>query len=299
MLCPVCENISKKRRKCINCGWEFINFTEEPSKQQEKEYNELLSAYKIQHGFSHETSEMLRLTADIFKKDMFETTQEHIDRVNSMGIFEVGIARLKEYDADVEIYTIECKFQTEVGDLINDFSLVDIKIKLPRDTAKELYLEGENHKIYAHVTYDGSSFIMKEIGFNKYPISKLIEAKKATEAVKAERIKLGIYYDEASGLIWQDTIDCYSRLSWDDAMEYANNLRLGGYDDWFLPSKEQLLSLHNNQDKLKYNVSSDYWSSSPHVSYSDIAWYVNFKRDASNIHTKLGNCYVRCARAGQ
>jgi len=45
-----------------------------------------------------------------------------------------------------------------------------------------------------------------------------------------------------NGLMWQkETVE--EEMNWDDAMEYAKNLRLGGYDDWRLPTIEELMEI--------------------------------------------------------
>jgi len=52
MLCPVCENISTNTHKCTNCGWEFINFTEEPTPKEQNEYTQLLHNYRTEFFFA-------------------------------------------------------------------------------------------------------------------------------------------------------------------------------------------------------------------------------------------------------
>ena len=52
MLCPVCETTSTDTQKCIVCGWEFINFTEEPTKEEQNEYTQLLHNYKTEFFFA-------------------------------------------------------------------------------------------------------------------------------------------------------------------------------------------------------------------------------------------------------
>ncbi|MDQ7046626.1 MAG: DUF1566 domain-containing protein [Sulfurovum sp.] len=45
-----------------------------------------------------------------------------------------------------------------------------------------------------------------------------------------------------NGLMWQkETVE--EKMNWNDAMEYAKNLRLGGYDDWRLPTIEEFEKL--------------------------------------------------------
>jgi len=52
MLCLVCENISIDTQKYTKCGWEFINFTEEPTQEEQNEYIQLLDNYRTEYYFN-------------------------------------------------------------------------------------------------------------------------------------------------------------------------------------------------------------------------------------------------------
>ncbi len=52
----------------------------------------------------------------------------------------------------------------------------------------------------------------------------------------------GTISDLATGLMWQQS-DNGQGINWQKALEYAQNLELGGYDDWRLPSAKELQSI--------------------------------------------------------
>jgi hypothetical protein len=54
------------------------------------------------------------------------------------------------------------------------------------------------------------------------------------------------------------------------AAKSCSDLVLGGYSDWYLPSKDELNKLYQNKDLIGNFSSADYWSSSE---YSNIAAY--------------------------
>jgi len=120
-------------------------------------------------------------------------------------------------------------------------------------------------------------------------------------------IASNVVIDKKTNLMWQDNSDAKSiKKDFNGAKNYCKKLTLNGYDDWFLPTVEQLLS---TTDKSKYKpsiklqfqniTSSRYWSSSPCVSNSKDAWYVDFNDGYSDGSVKTNKSYVRCARAGQ
>ncbi|MGR5543079.1 DUF1566 domain-containing protein, partial [Vibrio campbellii] len=61
----------------------------------------------------------------------------------------------------------------------------------------------------------------------------------------------GTVRDNNTGLLWAQTIDTNrdgritvaDKMTYDQAMVYAANLRLGGYVDWRVPSIKELYSL--------------------------------------------------------
>jgi hypothetical protein len=52
----------------------------------------------------------------------------------------------------------------------------------------------------------------------------------------------GTVTDTATGLIWQQD-DSGVAMDWEDALSYAENLELAGYDDWRLPNVKELQSI--------------------------------------------------------
>lgn len=48
--------------------------------------------------------------------------------------------------------------------------------------------------------------------------------------------------DQATGLMWQQA-DSAKGLNWEEALEYAENATIGGYDDWRLPNAKELQSI--------------------------------------------------------
>lgn len=52
----------------------------------------------------------------------------------------------------------------------------------------------------------------------------------------------GTVTDNVTGLTWQQ-IPISETMSWEDAIEYCENLELGGYDDWRLPTAKELFGI--------------------------------------------------------
>ncbi len=69
--------------------------------------------------------------------------------------------------------------------------------------------------------------------------------------------------------------------SWSEAKTICDDLVINGYDDWYLPSKDELQSLYSNLYKLGIGgfYSEKYWSSTEQQgtnSYGSSAWPFNF-----------------------
>ena len=60
-------------------------------------------------------------------------------------------------------------------------------------------------------------------------------------------------------------------LQWYNAVEYANNLRLGGYSDWRVPTIYELIILLSTKEYLTYHIESKIWSSTHSEGLENIA----------------------------
>ena len=113
--------------------------------------------------------------------------------------------------------------------------------------------------------------------------------------------------DNATGLLWQDDNDAKSiTKNHADAITYCTNLGLGGFNNWRLPSIEELVYL---TDKGRTNpaldpsfenvISNIYWSATTRASNTSDAWVVHFYYGNDYNDDKSGSYYVRCVRDGQ
>ena len=117
-----------------------------------------------------------------------------------------------------------------------------------------------------------------------------------------------IVSDNITKLQWQDNSDASSiTKTWADANTYCENLSLGGFTDWKLPSISELQTIvddgkyYPSVNSIFKNISSGYyWSSTANAYYSDYAWVVYFHNGGyTSYYYKYYSGYVRCVRAGQ
>ena len=118
----------------------------------------------------------------------------------------------------------------------------------------------------------------------------------------------GVVRDNVSGLEWQQET-APGTYTWDKAINYCENLTLGGHSDWRLPTIKELSTLVDsstpspgptiNTTFFPNTKASYYWSSTTPADYSDIAWVVYFNRGHVYSYGKSYNFYVRAVRGGQ
>jgi len=118
----------------------------------------------------------------------------------------------------------------------------------------------------------------------------------------------GTVTDLNTGLMWQkgDTQNDAGFRSWQGACDYCATLNLpsGGYSDWRLPNRRELISIvfygrYNPAINTTYfpNCHSfNYWSSSSSAHYPGRAWYVAFYNGKVDEDPKDFLNYVRCVR---
>ena len=113
----------------------------------------------------------------------------------------------------------------------------------------------------------------------------------------------GVVVDQVTGLMWQRSAS--NRLEpFTGAERECERLSLGGYDDWRLPSRIELVSiLDGTRTQPSINVgafpgtpSHWFWTSSPAVDVPDAAWYVYFYFGYPKIEEKRNRFAVRCVR---
>ena len=88
-------------------------------------------------------------------------------------------------------------------------------------------------------------------------------------------------------------------MSWYQAIEECKAISFGGYNDWFLPNKEELNAMYLWKKSIGGFKEAGYYSSTESSSFYDAVWAQNFKtgsqydyaqKDVDYIH------YVRCIR---
>ena len=145
--------------------------------------------------------------------------------------------------------------------------------------------------------------VIREYVAQKYPK----ELNAWEEEKKQKRIKEIAANSVTLGrLMWQDDEAANTvKKDWDSAIAYCKSLALLGFNDWRLPTKDELESIVDKSRKptikkeFKNVSSSHYWSSTTDKNFKNFAWYVFFYNGFVSNHNKDRNFYVRCVRAGE
>ena len=89
---------------------------------------------------------------------------------------------------------------------------------------------------------------------------------------------------------------------WVEAIQACNSINRLGYNDWYLPSKEELNFLYQNKDKIGGFSDGWYWSSTESTNGRN-AWCQSFRNGEQDTEYKgtryeihKGNMRVRCIR---
>lgn len=93
------------------------------------------------------------------------------------------------------------------------------------------------------------------------------------------------------------------------AAQFCKGLQIGGFDNWYLPSRDELMMLWRNlgpcrknapelfrEDAMEAFDTEWYWSSTEYAHYSDYAWMVYFLNGSQNYLNKYNYCGVRAVR---
>ena len=113
----------------------------------------------------------------------------------------------------------------------------------------------------------------------------------------------GTVLDNKTNLTWQREVPD-EEFNWKQAKEYASQLNLGGYTDWRVPTRDELIGIvdltrHSpaiNPDCFPNTPSEAFWSSSQYAYGSDDAWNVNFSNGSSDGSYINNSVRVRCVR---
>ena len=82
-------------------------------------------------------------------------------------------------------------------------------------------------------------------------------------------------------------------MTWSQAISACNGLSYGGYDDWYLPSREELSAMYEKRSSIGGFSTSAYWSSTEGNSG---AWYKYFGDGYPYCGDKSKTYRVRCVR---
>jgi hypothetical protein len=107
--------------------------------------------------------------------------------------------------------------------------------------------------------------------------------------------KDGVIIDNKTGLQWAP--DPGQSMTWDQAMQYAQNLRLGGFSDWRLPTRVELRELGKGGKDPAFKLNGD-WGWSSELRASSSAWAFDFSSGQESRLLATSNERWRCVPEG-
>ena len=111
-----------------------------------------------------------------------------------------------------------------------------------------------------------------------------------------------IFYLDGNGAgLIAATEDHNGELSWYDAMSYCDGYTVtvgsNTYDDWYLPNKDELNLMYQQETAIGGFTDDYYWSSSEDIDNVSGAWVQYFANGNQYYNDKTSPTYVRAVRA--
>ncbi|MDQ1340909.1 MAG: hypothetical protein QG567_2067 [Campylobacterota bacterium] len=115
-----------------------------------------------------------------------------------------------------------------------------------------------------------------------------------------------IVFDNQTNLSWQDNRDAkITTRSFKEAISWCEEFAFAGYDDWRLPSVDELFTIVDKikqkpaiKDGFKYIISSYYWTSTEHEKNTGRSWFVSFDNGYRYSYHQKRKFFIRCVRDG-
>jgi len=128
---------------------------------------------------------------------------------------------------------------------------------------------------------------------------------KAANNLERGKIQIPTWTDPKTTLEWQ--CESADEMSWNEALEYAQSLSLGGKDDWRIPTVLELDTLLDRKtlfDKMRPDMRKEvpfrdtlsYWSSTTFAEHTNNAWIVMFDGAYVLSYYKSTHYHVCCVR---
>jgi Protein of unknown function (DUF1566) len=116
----------------------------------------------------------------------------------------------------------------------------------------------------------------------------------------------GIVSDRVTGLMWQRKVEP-GTLTFDEANQRCSRLDLGGYSDWRLPSRIELVSILDlaetqpsiDRDAFPSTPSDWFWTASVASDSPTAAWYVYFYFGYPKTDERTSPFRARCVRSAR
>lgn len=116
---------------------------------------------------------------------------------------------------------------------------------------------------------------------------------------------LNVVIDRTNKLMWQDNVSVIKiKKTHQDAQQYCENLKIGSYLNWRLPTIEEYKTIVNKKNHknfiikaFRYNAPDGYWASKAHWRtlwyYAD---YMHFISGTAYYDSRYKEKYVRCVK---